>query len=91
MLIYHILQAHDWLCCLADNAITASEGESTINGLFSLLDSERHRALSSLHNALKIYTEQHNAILDAISIFAGKIHQHASDYLRREQLVARGR
>ena len=35
------------------------------------------------------YKEQHSAILEAIVVFAGRIHQHASDYLQREQLVSR--
>ena len=35
------------------------------------------------------YKEQHSSILDAITVFAGRIHQHASDYLQREQLVAK--
>jgi len=81
--------AHDWLCCLADNAITASESEDTVRQLYNVLEMERRRGLESLQSALTKYTEQHNAILDAITIFAEKIQQHALDYLRREQLISR--
>ena len=84
-----IEESHEWLCCLADNAITASISEENVQDLFYGLDKERERAITSLHTALNSYTEQHNAILDAITVFAGKIHQHSSDYLRREQLVSR--
>lgn len=38
---------------------------------------------------MSTYKEQHGAILEAITVFTGRIHQHASDYLQREQLVAR--
>lgn len=81
--------AHEWLCCLADNALTASESEETVRKLYSVLDNERKRGLDSLQSALTKYTEQHNAILDAIGIFAEKIQQHSMDYLRREQLISR--
>ena len=81
--------AHDWLCCLADNALTASESETTVRQLYNVLEMERQRGLDSLQSALTKYTEQHNAILDAITIFAEKIQQHALDYLRREQLISR--
>jgi hypothetical protein len=46
--------------------------------------------MASLNNAINKYKEQHEAILEAITIFHGKIHQHASDYLQREQLISRG-
>lgn len=81
--------AHEWLCCLADNAVTASESEVQIKNLFDQLDRERDRSLTSLHTALTTYTDQHNAIVEAITIFQGKIHEHAADFLRREQLVSR--
>ena len=84
-----IEESHEWLCCLADNAITASISEENVQDLFYGLDKERERAINSLHTALNSYTEQHNAILDAITVFSGKIHQHSSDYLRREQLISR--
>ena len=85
-----IEESHEWLCCLADNAITASISEENVQDLFYGLDKERERAISSLQTALNSYTEQqHNAIIDAITVFAGKIHQHSSDYLRREQLASR--
>jgi hypothetical protein len=38
---------------------------------------------------MKSYQEQSDAIIDAITIFSGKLHQHAADYLRREQLLSR--
>ena len=52
------------------------------------LQIERTRAVESLQAAIGAYTEQHNAILDAIVAFAGKVHQHAADFVKREQLVA---
>jgi hypothetical protein len=81
--------AHDWLCCLADNALIAAESETVLAGMFSTLDQEKERAIISLHSAMDAYTKQHNAILDAILAFSKRIHTHASDYLRREQLVSR--
>ena len=81
--------AHDWLCCLADNAIIAAESESVLSGMFSTLDGERGRAVKSLRQAMDAYTEQHNSILQAIVSFSSRIHQHAQDFLRREQLVSR--
>lgn len=38
---------------------------------------------------MRSYQEQSDAIIDAITIFSGKLHQHAADYLRREQLLSR--
>lgn len=81
--------AHDWLCCLADNALIAAESESVLSGMFATLDLEKERAVKSLHDAMDAYTKQHNAILDAIVSFSTRIHQHAADYIRREQLVSR--
>ncbi len=57
--------------------------------LYAGLDSEKSRGMQSLLTALTTYKEQHSAILEAITVFAGRIHQHASDYLQREQLVSR--
>jgi len=57
--------------------------------LYAGLDGEKQRGMSSLLTALTTYKEQHSAILEAIVVFAGRIHQHASDYLQREQLVSR--
>lgn len=82
-------ESHDWLCSLADNAITASESEGFLKKLYTGLDNEKQRGVDSLHAALATYKEQHSAILDAIVVFTGRIHQHASDYLQREQLVSR--
>jgi len=81
--------AHDWLCCLADNALIAAESEAVLSGMFATLDLEKERAVKSLHDAMDAYTKQHNAILDAIVSFSQRIHQHAADYIRREQLVSR--
>jgi hypothetical protein len=82
-------ESYDWLCCLADNAIIAAESEDMIKTLSDLLDGERNRAVTSLQNAMETYTQQHNSILEAISIFSQKIHTHASDYLKREQLISK--
>lgn len=82
-------ECHDWLCSLADNAITASVAEVQLHALYGQLDFERQKSLDSLHSAMLTYQEQHNAILEAIVVFAGRIHQHASDYLQREQLINR--
>jgi hypothetical protein len=82
-------ESHDWLCSLADNAITARESENMLKRLYAGLDNEKQRGMDSLHSALSTYKEQHAAILEAIVVFAGRIHQHASDYLQREQLVTR--
>lgn len=54
--------AHDWLCCLADNALTAAESERILNQLCISLDSDRARALHSLHSTIEAYSQQHNAI-----------------------------
>jgi hypothetical protein len=82
-------EAHDWLCSLADNAVTARESENMLKQLYAGMDAEKARGMSSLMTALNTYKEQHAAILEAITVFAGRIHQHASDYLQREQLVSR--
>jgi hypothetical protein len=82
-------EAHDWLCCVADNALTAMCAEAAMDQLQEGLQAERQRALDSLHSAINTYTVQHNAILKAIVTFSGKVHQHAADYMKREQLVAR--
>jgi len=82
-------ESHDWLCSLADNAVTASESEHLLKKLYDGLDAEKQRGMKSLYSALGTYKEQHSAILDAITVFAGRIHQHASDYLQREQLVSK--
>lgn len=82
-------EAHDWLSSLADNAVTAAESEHVLQDLYAKLDAEKASALQSLHKAISAYKEQHSSILEAIVVFAGRIHQHASDYLQREQLVQR--
>jgi hypothetical protein len=82
-------ESHDWLCCVSDNALTAMCAEAAMEVLQGDLRSERARALDSLHSAVAAYTSQHNAILAAITTFSGKVHQHANDYMKREQLVAR--
>lgn len=82
-------ESHDWLCSLADNAITAAISEEALKELYFKLDGEKSKSMESLHVALATYKEQHNAILEAIIVFAGRIHQHASDFLQREQLVLR--
>eukprot|EP01031_Cornospumella_fuschlensis_P028976 gene28976-34969_t len=82
-------EAHDWLCSLSDNAITAAIAEETLVKLYNQLDTERQKSLDSLHTAMRTYQEQHSAIQEAIVVFAGRIHQHASDFLQREQLVNR--
>ena len=69
--------------------MTASESENVLKKLYTGLDAEKQRGMESLHAALSTYKEQHSAILEAIVVFAGRIHQHASDYLQREQLVSR--
>ena len=53
------------------------------------MDKERERAVKSLHTAMAAYTQQHNAILDAIVQFSARIHRHASDYLSREHLISK--
>lgn len=83
-------EAHDWLCCVSDNAVTAQESEIVLKRLYQNLDKERSRALTSLQSALTAYKSQYEMIFDAIAVFQGKVHQHANDYLRREQLVSRG-
>ena len=62
---------------------------NTHTQLYAGLDGEKQRGMASLLTALTTYKEQHSAILEAIVVFAGRIHQHASDYLQREQLVSR--
>jgi hypothetical protein len=84
-----IEESHDWLCSLADNAITAQVAEEKLKELYAKLDGEKNKSMDSLQNALMNYKEQHNSILEAITVFAGRIHQHASDYLQREQLITR--
>jgi hypothetical protein len=87
--IRRIEESHDWLCSLADNAMTAAISEERLKVLYERLDLEKNKSMDSLTNALANYKEQHNSILEAITVFAGRIHQHASDYLQREQLVTR--
>jgi len=82
-------EGYDWLCSLADNALTAAISEGKVKGLYSKLDQEKGKSMDSLTNAMAMYKEQHNQILDAITVFTGRIHQHATDYLQREQLVNR--
>ena len=81
-------QAVGWLCCLGDNALAAVVCEEGMQSLTSGLQEERARALDSLQAAIGAYTQQHNAILEAIDAFAGKVHQHSQDFSRREQLIA---
>jgi len=75
---------------LADNAITAAESEASLKRLYSSLDEEKERAMVSLHSATETYAQQQQAIIDAITIFSGRVHQYATDFLRREQLISRG-
>jgi hypothetical protein len=82
-------EAHDWLCSLADNAMTAGISEVKLKDAYAALDAQKGNSMDSLHKAMALYKEQHNSILEAIVVFAGRIHQHASDYLQREQLVSR--
>lgn len=82
-------ESHDWLCSLADNAITAAISEEKVKELYAKLDAEKVKSMDSLQNALATYKEQHNSIMEAIIVFAGRIHQHAADHLQREQLVMR--
>lgn len=77
-----------WLSCLGDNALAAVVCETAMKDLTIGLQKEKERALMSLHAAIEAYTEQHNAILDAIVAFSGKVHQHAADFIKREQLVS---
>eukprot|EP01038_Epipyxis_sp_PR26KG_P008891 gene8891-11991_t len=85
----NIEEAHDWLCSLADNAITAAASEDILKELYSGLDKQKSGGVESLHSAFATYKDQHNAIIEAIIVFAGRIHQHATDYLQREQLISR--
>jgi hypothetical protein len=87
--IRRIEESHDWLCSLADNAMTAGVSEEKLKDLYQRLDKEKNKSMDSLTNAMTNYKEQHNSILEAITVFAGRIHQHAADYLQREQLVIR--
>lgn len=82
-------ESHDWLCSLADNAMTAAISEQKLKSAYGALDGQKGNSMDSLHKAMALYKEQHNSILEAIVVFAGRIHQHASDYLQREQLVSR--
>ena len=84
-----IESAHEWLCCLADNALTAASSESILSGMFDTLEVEKDRAMKSMRSAMDTYTAQHNSILDAIIEFSTRIHRHAQDYLSREQLISR--
>lgn len=88
--VRRVEEAHDWLMCLADNAVTAAESEASLKELYSSLDMEKERAMVSLHAAIETYSQQHQQISDAITIFSGRIHQYAADFLRREQLISRG-
>lgn len=81
-------QAIGWLSCLGDNALAAVVCETALQELTLGLQNERARALDSLQCAITAYTEQHNAILEAITAFSGKVSQHAADFIRREQLVS---
>lgn len=90
LLCRKIEESHDWLSSLADNAITAGLSEETLKGLYASLDNEKAKGIESVQTALAAYKEQHNAILEAITVFAGRIQQHCFDYLQREQLVSRG-
>jgi len=82
-------ECYDWLCSLADNALTAAIGEEKVKKLYNHLDIEKVKSMDSLIHAMAMYKEQHNQIVDAIAIFTGRIHQHATDYLQREQLINR--
>jgi hypothetical protein len=69
-----IEEAHDWLKCLADNAITAAECEFVLKELYSNLDKEKERGLVSLQSGIKTYNQQHSNIMDAITVFSGILY-----------------
>ena len=64
-------EAHDWLCSLADNAITASESEIWLKDLYENLDFAKNAGVDDLHMAIKNYREQHGNIMEAITVFSG--------------------
>lgn len=70
--------------------MTAAESERLLTNIFTGLDSDRQRALTSLQTTVGSYTIQHNEILESIVTFSAKIHQHAMDYYHREQLISHG-
>ena len=52
-------ESHDWLCSLADNAVTASESEHLLKKLYDGLDAEKHRGMKSLYSALGTVLTNH--------------------------------
>ncbi len=52
--------AYDWLCCLADNALTAGESERVLQQLTFTLDTDRSRVKAALQETIASYTDQHN-------------------------------
>lgn len=64
-------ECHEWLCCLADNALTANLSENYLQTLYDSLDQEKKRGLTALENAKETYKQQQHAIVEAITVFAG--------------------
>ena len=69
-----IEESHDWLCSLADNAVTAAESETLLQHLYSTLDSEKLGAIESVNQAVANYREQHASIVEVR--IAVHIHMH---------------
>ena len=66
-ILYDILyrkleESHDWLCSLADNAITASQCEGVLKSLYTGLDTEKQRGIKSLVNTLNISNYIYNGL-----------------------------
>ena len=59
-----IEESHDWLCSLADNAVTAAESETLLQHLYTTLDSEKLAAIESVNQAVANYREQHASIVE---------------------------
>lgn len=82
-------EAHEWLCCIGDNALITSEAEEVVKRLYKLIETAQEKSINSLTESRKKYIRDNNSILDAISIFTSRIRAHASAYIRREQLISK--
>ena len=82
-------ESFDWLCSLADNAVTAAEAEVVLKELSERLDNTKEGGLDNVRQAINNYKEQHALILAAIDKFSSSLQLHATDYMQREQMVAK--
>ena len=81
--------AHEWLRCIADNAITASIVEEGMGQFIKRFRRDKKKIYDKLRATRELYLAQCNELMTTLNTFCEGVVEQATDHVCRERLVAR--